>query len=212
MIDTFTRDYDIEVTHGWGMTEMSPVGTLTLFRPEERAKPPMERAALSAKQGRRMFGVDLKVIDEKGNRAPPDGETSGELFVRGATIVSGYFNNPEASAKQIDGEGWFGTGDVAKITPDGWLLIVDRTKDLVKSGGEWISSIDVENAALAVQGHRQLRGDRRAAPQVARAAAAGGGQGAGRRADQGRDPRRARPPRSPNGRCPTTWCSSTRCR
>ena len=99
-----------------------------------------------------MFGVDLKVIDEKGNRAPPDGETSGELFVRGSTIVSGYFNNPEASAKQIDDEGWFGTGDVAKITPDQWLLIVDRTKDLVKSGGEWISSIDVENAALGCKG------------------------------------------------------------
>ena len=150
MIDTFTRDYDIEVTHGWGMTEMSPVGTLTLFRPGgTRQAAAGARRAVSARQGRRMFGVDLKVIDEKGNRAPPDGETSGELFVRGATIVSGYFNNPEASAKQIDGEGWFGTGDVAKITPDGWLLIVDRTKDLVKSGGEWISSIDVENAALA---------------------------------------------------------------
>jgi 3-(methylthio)propionyl---CoA ligase len=149
MIDTFTRDWGIEVTHGWGMTEMSPVGTLTVFRPDERTKPPMERAALSARQGRRMFGVDLKVIDETGGRAPADGQTSGELFVRGATVVSGYFNNPEASAKQIDSEGWFGTGDVAKLTPDGWLLIVDRTKDLVKSGGEWISSIDVENAALA---------------------------------------------------------------
>jgi len=152
MIDTLTRDWAIEVTHGWGMTEMSPVGTLTVFRPDERAKAPMERAQLSARQGRRMFGVDLKVIDEKGNRAPPDGETSGELFVRGSTIVSGYFKNPEASAKQIDSEGWFGTGDVAKITPDQWLLIVDRTKDLVKSGGEWISSIDVENAALACKG------------------------------------------------------------
>jgi acyl-CoA synthetase (AMP-forming)/AMP-acid ligase II len=149
MIDTFTRDWGIEVTHGWGMTEMSPVGTLTVFRPDERAKAPLERAALSARQGRRMFGVDLKVIDETGKRAPADGQTSGELFVRGATVVSGYFNNPEASAKQIDGEGWFGTGDVAKLTPDAWLLIVDRTKDLVKSGGEWISSIDVENAALA---------------------------------------------------------------
>jgi acyl-CoA synthetase (AMP-forming)/AMP-acid ligase II len=149
MIDTFTRDWDIEVTHGWGMTEMSPVGTLTVFRPDERAKSPMERAALSARQGRRMFGVDLKVVDETGQRAPADGQTSGELFVRGATVVCGYFNNPEASAKQIDAEGWFGTGDVAKMTPDGWLLIVDRTKDLVKSGGEWISSIDVENAALA---------------------------------------------------------------
>jgi fatty-acyl-CoA synthase len=149
MIDTLTRDYDIEVTHGWGMTEMSPVGTLTLFRPEERTKAPLERAKLSARQGRRMFGVDLKIIDDKGNRAPPDGETSGELFVRGATIVSGYFKNEEASRKQIDSEGWFGTGDVAKVTPDQWLLIVDRTKDLVKSGGEWISSIDVENSALA---------------------------------------------------------------
>jgi fatty-acyl-CoA synthase len=152
MIDTLTRDWGIEVTHGWGMTEMSPVGTLSLFRPEERARPPLERAKLSARQGRRMFGVDLKVIDDKGSRAPPDGETSGELYVRGATIVSGYYNNPEASAKQIDAEGWFGTGDVAKITPDQWLLIVDRTKDLVKSGGEWISSIDVENAALACKG------------------------------------------------------------
>ncbi|HZT50162.1 MAG TPA: AMP-binding protein, partial [Hyphomicrobiaceae bacterium] len=152
MIDTLTRDWGIEVTHGWGMTEMSPVGTLTLFRPDERARAPLERAKLSARQGRRMFGVDLKVIDEKGNRAPADGQTSGELFVRGATIVSGYFKNPEATAKQIDKEGWFGTGDVAKITPDQWLLIVDRTKDLVKSGGEWISSIDVENAALACKG------------------------------------------------------------
>jgi 3-(methylthio)propionyl---CoA ligase len=149
MIDTFTRDWGIEVTHGWGMTEMSPVGTLTVLRPQERTKSPIERAALSARQGRRMFGVDLKVIDEMGRRAPADGQTSGELFVRGSTVVSGYFNNPEASAKQIDREGWFGTGDVARITPDGWLMIVDRTKDLVKSGGEWISSIDVENAALA---------------------------------------------------------------
>ena len=82
----------------------------------------------------------------------PDGATSGELFVRGAAVVSGYFNNSEASARQIDEEGWFGTGDVAKITPDRWLAIVDRTKDLVKSGGEWISSIDVENAALACTG------------------------------------------------------------
>jgi fatty-acyl-CoA synthase len=152
MIDTLTRDYAIEVTHGWGMTEMSPVGTLTLFRPEERRRPAMERAALGARQGRRMFGVDLKVIDERGHRAVPDGAASGELFVRGAAVVSGYFNNPDASAKQIDEEGWFGTGDVAKITPDRWLVIVDRTKDLVKSGGEWISSIDVENAALACKG------------------------------------------------------------
>ena len=152
MIDTFVRDYDIEVLHGWGMTEMSPVGTLTIKRPEEWTLPPLERAALTAKQGRRLYGVELKIIDDKGRRAPADGETSGELFVRGPAIVSGYFKNEEASARQIDAEGWFATGDVAKLTPDGWLLIVDRTKDLVKSGGEWISSIDVENAAMACKG------------------------------------------------------------
>ena len=99
-----------------------------------------------------MFGVDLKIVDDNGKRLPHDGESSGELWVRGSNVVSGYYKNPEASAKQIDAEGWFGTGDVAKITPDAWMIIVDRTKDLVKSGGEWISSIDVENAALAVKG------------------------------------------------------------
>lgn len=152
MIDTLTRDWDIEVTHGWGMTEMSPIGTITLFRPDEQKLQPLERAKLSALQGRRMFGVDLKIVTEKGEIAPRDGETSGELFVRGPAVTSGYYNNAEATKKQMDAEGWFGTGDVAKVTPDGWLVIVDRTKDLVKSGGEWISSIDVENAALAVKG------------------------------------------------------------
>jgi 3-(methylthio)propionyl---CoA ligase len=152
MIDTLSRDYDIEVVHGWGMTEMSPIGTLTILRPGERAMPPLDRAALVGKQGRRLFGVELKIIDEKGNHAAPESGTPGELFVRGPTIVSGYYKNADASAKQIDGEGWFATGDVAKIAPGGWLMIVDRTKDLVKSGGEWISSIDVENAALACKG------------------------------------------------------------
>jgi fatty-acyl-CoA synthase len=155
MTDTLTRDWDIEVTHGWGMTEMSPVGTFTILRPEERARPPMERARLAATQGRRLFGVDLKVVDEQGRRAPADGVASGELYVRGPTIISGYFRNEGATAGRIDAEGWFGTGDVARITPDAWLTIVDRTKDLVKSGGEWISSIDVENAAMACKGLAQ---------------------------------------------------------
>jgi fatty-acyl-CoA synthase len=152
MIETFARDLDVEVIHGWGMTEMSPVGTLTILRPPERALPALERASLSAKQGRRMFGVELKIVDAEGRRVPADGATTGELFVRGPAIVSGYYNNEAASRKQIDAEGWFATGDVAKLSADGWLVIVDRTKDLVKSGGEWISSIDVENAALGVKG------------------------------------------------------------
>jgi fatty-acyl-CoA synthase len=155
MTDTLTRDYGIEVTHGWGMTEMSPVGTFTILRPEERERPPLERARLAATQGRRLFGVDLKVVDEQGRRGPADGETSGELYVRGPTIISAYFKNEEASAGRFDAEGWFGTGDVARIGPDAWLSIVDRTKDLVKSGGEWISSIDVENAAMACKGLAQ---------------------------------------------------------
>jgi fatty-acyl-CoA synthase len=155
MIDTLTRDWGIEVTHGWGMTEMSPVGTITLLRPEERSLPAMDRARLTGLQGRRLYGVDLKIVDDKGKAAPADGETSGELLVRGPAIVSGYYRNEEATAKQVDRDGWFATGDVAKITPDGWLVIVDRTKDLVKSGGEWISSIDVENAAMACKGLAQ---------------------------------------------------------
>ena len=155
---------------------------------------PLERAALAASQGRRLFGVDLKIVDEKGARAAPESGTPGELLVRGPTIVSGYYKNEDASAKQIDREGWFATGDVARIDPGGWLAIVDRTKDLVKSGGEWISSIDVENAALACKGiaNCAVVGVRHS--KVGRAAAAGGGQGAGRRPEQGGDPGDARPP------------------
>ncbi len=134
------------------MTEMSPVGTVAHLLPSETDLPLAERVELKAKQGRRMFGVDLKIVDETGKRLPHDGKASGELFVRGNAIVSGYFKNEGASTRAFDKEGWFGTGDVAKISPDGMLTIVDRTKDLVKSGGEWISSIDVENAAMAHPG------------------------------------------------------------
>ena len=181
MIDTFTRDCGIEVTHGWGMTEMSPVGTLTVFRPDERAKSPMQRAALSARQGRRMFGVDLKLIDEEGKRAPADGQASGELFVRGATIVSGYFNNPEASAKQIDAEGWFGDRRRRQNNPR--RLAADR-RSHQGLGEVWrrVDQLDRcgERRPCRGPGHRQLRCDRRAAPEVARATAAGGGQSARR--------------------------------
>ena len=117
------------------MTEMSPVGTLGILATKDRDKPLQERIDLKGRQGRRMFGVELKIVDEAGKPLPHDGEASGELFVRGPGIISGYYENPEASARAFDAEGWFGTGDVAKITPDGYLVIVDRTKDLVKSGG-----------------------------------------------------------------------------
>jgi 3-(methylthio)propionyl---CoA ligase len=152
MIETFEKDYGVTVIQGWGMTEMSPLGTVGHLLPNEQDLEFKERVELKAKQGRRVYGVDLKIVDEAGTRLPHDDVAAGELFVRGNAIVSGYYKNEAASARALDSEGWFATGDVARISPGGMLTIVDRTKDLVKSGGEWISSIDVENAAMAHPG------------------------------------------------------------
>ncbi|MGH6814496.1 MAG: long-chain fatty acid--CoA ligase [Hyphomicrobiaceae bacterium] len=155
LIAAFEQEWGINVVHGWGMTEMSPVGTVCRLPPAMASLPTEARLAVKARQGRRLFGVDMKIVGEDGRRLPHDGTAQGELFVRGPTIVSSYFHNEAASAKALDAEGWFATGDVAKITPDGFLVIVDRTKDLVKSGGEWISSLDVENTAAAYPGIAQ---------------------------------------------------------
>jgi 3-(methylthio)propionyl---CoA ligase len=146
MIRALEVEFGIEVLHGWGMTEMSPVGTITRPVPETDQD---IRIASRIPQGKRLFGVDLKIVDDDGQRLPHDGVAQGELLVRGGAVISAYFNAPQASAAAFDGEGWFRTGDVARITPQGDLVIVDRTKDLIKSGGEWISSIDLENAALS---------------------------------------------------------------
>ena len=148
MIEAF-ESMDVSVCHAWGMTEMSPVGTVGTLPPDLEKLPLKERVDLKTSQGRRTYGVELKIVDEDGNRLPHDGVASGELFTRGNTIVSGYFNDEEASKGVFDDEGWFTTGDVASIDPDGFLRITDRAKDLIKSGGEWISSIDVENMAMA---------------------------------------------------------------
>ncbi|MBV2360268.1 long-chain-fatty-acid--CoA ligase [Thalassococcus sp. CAU 1522] len=145
----FFEGLGVDVCHAWGMTEMSPVGTHGQLPP---AMQELDRASMldaKAKQGRRMFGVEMKIVGEDGARLPHDGQAVGELFVRGNGIVSGYFANPEASAAALDAEGWFGTGDVASIDANGFLSIQDRSKDLIKSGGEWISSIDLENIAMA---------------------------------------------------------------
>ncbi|MCM2562531.1 long-chain-fatty-acid--CoA ligase [Lutimaribacter sp. EGI FJ00015] len=151
MIETFEK-MGVHVGHAWGMTEMSPIGTHGNM-PKWVQKQPFDRMVdLKAQQGRRAFGVDLKIVDEDGNRLPHDGKAVGELYVRGNTIVSGYFKNDEATAKAIDSEGWFGTGDIASIDDNGILNIQDRSKDLIKSGGEWISSIDLENAAMSHPG------------------------------------------------------------
>ena len=137
------------VCHAWGMTEMSPIGTHGILPTEQRKKLDLEqRLDIQQVQGRRAWGVDLKIVDETGLSVPHDGQTAGELFVRGNGIINGYYNNPDATTAAMDADGWFGTGDIATISPDGLLRIQDRSKDLIKSGGEWISSIDLENIVM----------------------------------------------------------------
>ncbi|GHE04978.1 long-chain fatty acid--CoA ligase [Defluviimonas sp. 20V17] len=147
MIETF-EDRGVNVCHAWGMTEMSPVGTQGNLPVHLNDLPREDRMRLKAKQGRQVFGVDLKIVDEDGRRQPHDGEHAGILYVRGNTVTSGYYNNPEANAEAFDDEGWFATGDIATIDAHGFLTITDRAKDLIKSGGEWISSLDLENIAM----------------------------------------------------------------
>jgi acyl-CoA synthetase (AMP-forming)/AMP-acid ligase II len=148
MIAAF-EEMGVNVCHAWGMTEMSPVGTQGNLPPHMAGLPLDDRLARKSKQGRRVFGVELKIVDAEGNRLPHDGTATGELYVRGNAICAGYFENPEASVAAIDAEGWFGTGDIASIDAEGFLSIQDRAKDLIKSGGEWISSIDLENVVMA---------------------------------------------------------------
>lgn len=145
----YFEGHDVDVCHAWGMTELSPVGTHGQLPSTMNDLSDDEKLDMKALQGRRIFGVDLKISDETGASLPHDGKAIGELHVRGNTVISGYFNNPEASDAAFDAEGWFATGDVASISADGFLSIQDRAKDLIKSGGEWISSIDLENMAMA---------------------------------------------------------------
>ncbi len=145
----YFEEKDVNVCHAWGMTEMSPIGTQGNLPPHLAHLPMDERIAQKSGQGRRVFGVDLKIVDEDGNRLPHDGKATGELFVRGNTITAGYYNNDAANEDAFDADGWFGTGDVASIDKNGFLTITDRAKDLIKSGGEWISSLDLENVIMA---------------------------------------------------------------
>jgi fatty-acyl-CoA synthase len=148
MIEAFEEKYGVRCIHGWGMTEMSPVGSLALPKLKHLSRSAEEQYAIKTKQGLPLFGVDMKVVGADGKEQPRDGQSSGELYVRGPWIVSGYYNDEPATEAAFDAEGWFRTGDVAAIDADGYMTIVDRSKDVIKSGGEWISSIDVENAAM----------------------------------------------------------------
>jgi acyl-CoA synthetase (AMP-forming)/AMP-acid ligase II len=146
MIHAFQEDYGVEVLHAWGMTEMSPLGTLCTLKNKHLALPDEEQMKIRLKQGRSIFGVDMKIVDAAGKELPWDGKTFGDLYVKGPWILREYYKG-EGGDPLIDG--WFPTGDVATIDADGYMQITDRSKDVIKSGGEWISSIDVENIAVA---------------------------------------------------------------
>jgi fatty-acyl-CoA synthase len=148
LIEAFERR-GILIRQGWGMTEMSPVGTTAAPKAKHLGLDPNAQMKVKCKQGRPVFGVEMKLVDDAGQRQPHDGGSTGELLVRGPWIISGYFEDAEASAIAVDEDGWFRTGDVATIDADGYMQIMDRRKDVIKSGGEWISSIDLENAAIA---------------------------------------------------------------
>jgi fatty-acyl-CoA synthase len=151
MMTAFQERYDVQVIHAWGMTEMSPVGTAAVLKSKHLDLPAAERRAIQSTQGRAVFGVDMKIVDEQGEALPWDGRQSGELLVRGPWIIDEYFKGEGGSPLMPDaaGLGWFPTGDVATIDADGYMHITDRSKDVIKSGGEWIGSIDLENIAMA---------------------------------------------------------------
>lgn len=145
LIAKFMDTYDVEVRHGWGMTETTAIGTMGTLMPKHQDWTPEQKHALLAKQGKSAFGVEIKVVDEQGATLPRDGVAQGELMVRGQWILASYYKGEKSPLV----DGWFPTGDIATIDADGVMQIRDRTKDVIKTGGEWISSIDLENAAIA---------------------------------------------------------------
>ena len=157
MTKEFEEKYGVEVIHAWGMTEMSPLGSLCTMKPEYQTLTGDAKLDIQMKQGHPPFGVEMKITDDNGKRLPWDGKTFGRLKVRGPAVARRYFKD---DTNILDDEGFFDTGDVATMDPHGYMQITDRAKDVIKSGGEWISSIDLENLAV---GH----------PKVAEAAVIG---------------------------------------
>ena len=152
LIELFDKKYGAYMLHAWGMTEMTPLGSVCRPRSYMDALPEDERYAMRAKQGAPVAGVDMRIVDDAGTILPWDGKSAGEIQVRGPWVTSGYYDNAEGAA-QFTEDGWFRTGDVASLDPDGYIQITDRTKDLIKSGGEWISSVDMETT---IMGHPKV--------------------------------------------------------
>jgi fatty-acyl-CoA synthase len=151
LMENYHRDFGITIVCAWGMTETSPMGTISRLTPEMETWPEDRQIDVRLKAGRAILGVDVKVVGASDEELPWDGESVGELLVRGPWIASAYYNNPAASGAFTD-DGWFRTGDMVNIDPQGYVQITDRKKDLIKRKGEWISSVDMENAALATPG------------------------------------------------------------
>jgi fatty-acyl-CoA synthase len=145
--DQLRDRHGVQIKHAWGMTETSPIGTMCSISHEASCLPSQERDALRSKQGRSVFGIELKITDDENRELPRDGKAFGALKVRGPWVAGSYYKRSDATAFEPDG--WFNTGDVATICPMGYMQITDRTKDVIKSGGEWISSIELENLAVA---------------------------------------------------------------
>jgi len=146
MMQTLRDDFGIRVLHGWGMTEMSPVGTIGTPKAKHQDLAPEDRFTLALKQGRPLYGVDMKIVDAAGAELPRDGKAAGDLLVKGPWIVREYFGGE--GGDPLTADGWFPTGDMGTLDQDGYLQITDRSKDVIKSGGEWISSIELENIAV----------------------------------------------------------------
>jgi len=149
MMRTLENDFGVEVIHAWGMTEMSPIGTLSKLKAKHEALDPEAQHRLLEKQGHVVYGVDMMILDDDEKPLPWDGKAAGNLVVRGPWVIERYFQVEKSPLVTVDGRQWFPTGDVATIDEDGFMQITDRSKDVIKSGGEWISSIDLENIAMA---------------------------------------------------------------
>ncbi|MDX1805014.1 MAG: AMP-binding protein, partial [Alcanivorax sp.] len=146
MIREFRDKYGVELIHAWGMTETSPLGTLNQLLQKHDALSEEEQALIRQGQGRPPYGVSLRIVDEAGQPLPHDGKTQGDLQIRGHWIVESYFGKQQSALTE---DGWFDTGDVATLDDDGYMIIRDRSKDIIKSGGEWISTVELENIAIA---------------------------------------------------------------
>jgi acyl-CoA synthetase (AMP-forming)/AMP-acid ligase II len=209
IIERFHRSFGAFTIHAWGMSETSPLGSIGNLLPKHRDLPPEDQISIQTKQGRAIYGVELCLTGPDGAILPHDGKAAGDLKVRGPWVASGYFKGEGGAV--LDPDGWFSTGDVATIDPDGFIQITDRSKDVIKSGGEWISSIDLENAAVAhpavqeaaVIGLPHAKWQERPLLVVVRKPGA-------RRRRRSCLPSSGRA--SPNGKCRTTSRSSTSCR